>query len=201
MAEAIEQEALVTFTPAAKEKIVSFMEAHGKRDMVLLLGVQGRTSAGFQYNLALAGPEETNATDAVVDVGEFKAYIDAESVPLVKGSTVDFVTDDSGSGGIMVDNPNPVWEDERALAVQELLDTRINPVVANHGGHVELLDVTDRAVYLRLGGGCVGCGMVDVTLKQGIEVLIKQSMPEIEEVIDQTDHASGTNPYYQPAKA
>ena len=81
--------------------------------------------------------------------------------------------------------------------IQELIDTKINPGVAGHGGHVQLLDVKDNVVYLKLGGGCQGCGMVDVTLKQGIEKMIKAVVPEIREVVDTTDHKGGTNPYYQ----
>jgi Fe/S biogenesis protein NfuA len=81
------------------------------------------------------------------------------------------------------------------------LDSQINPAVARHGGFVQLMDVKDKTVYVLLGGGCQGCGMVDVTLKQGIEVLIKEALPEIEQVVDTTDHAGGTNPFYEPAKA
>jgi Fe/S biogenesis protein NfuA len=72
--------------------------------------------------------------------------------------------------------------------------------VGAHGGHVELLDIKDNTVYVRLGGGCQGCGMVDVTLRHGIEALIREEIPEIQQVVDTTDHASGNNPYYQPAK-
>ena len=84
--------------------------------------------------------------------------------------------------------------------VQELIDTMINPAVAGHGGFVELLDVKDNKVYLQLGGGCQGCGAADVTLKSGIERLIKEELPEVDEVLDATDHAAGQNPYYTPAK-
>ena len=84
--------------------------------------------------------------------------------------------------------------------VQDLIETMINPAVAGHGGFVELIDVQDNRVYLQMGGGCQGCGAADVTLKQGIERLIKEELPEIEEVLDTTDHASGDNPYYQPSK-
>ncbi len=84
--------------------------------------------------------------------------------------------------------------------VQKILDELINPAVAGHGGFVELLDVKDNLIYLLLGGGCQGCGMVNVTLKQGIEATLKEEIPQIAGVIDQTDHAGGTNPYYQPAK-
>lgn len=81
-----------------------------------------------------------------------------------------------------------------------LLEMQINPGVAGHGGFVELIDVRDNNVYIRMSGGCQGCGMADVTLKQGIERLIRDEVPEVWEVFDSTDHASGKNPYYEPAK-
>lgn len=84
--------------------------------------------------------------------------------------------------------------------VQELIDTAINPAVAGHGGYIELLDVKESTVYLRMGGGCQGCGAADVTLKAGIERMIFEEVPEVTEVLDVTDHASGTNPYYAPSK-
>jgi Fe/S biogenesis protein NfuA len=91
--------------------------------------------------------------------------------------------------------------DDLRAKVQDLIDTMINPAVAGHGGFVELLDVQDKRVYLQMGGGCQGCGMSDVTLKSGIERLIKDELPEVEEVVDTTDHSSGSNPYYTAGKA
>ena len=85
--------------------------------------------------------------------------------------------------------------------VQELLDTSINPAVAGHGGYIELLDVKENTAYIRMAGGCQGCGMADVTLKAGIERMIFEEIPEITQVLDVTDHASGTNPYFSPSKA
>ncbi len=85
--------------------------------------------------------------------------------------------------------------------VQELIDTMINPAVAGHGGYVDLVDVRDTTVYLQMGGGCQGCGAADITLKAGIERLIKEEIPEVAEVLDTTDHASGANPYYTAGKA
>lgn len=90
--------------------------------------------------------------------------------------------------------------DEIKAKIQKILDEMINPAVAGHGGWVDLLDVKDNLVYLRLGGGCQGCGMVNVTLKQGIEATIREEIPQIAGVVDQTDHQGGNNPYYQPAK-
>lgn len=96
--------------------------------------------------------------------------------------------------------PKPGLDTPEGKEIQRLLDERINPAVAAHGGHISLVDVQDDTVYIRLEGGCQGCGMADVTLKQGIETEIKQLVPKIASVLDATDHAGGTNPYYQPDK-
>lgn len=84
--------------------------------------------------------------------------------------------------------------------VQHLLDMEINPAVGQHGGWVELIDVKKNSVYIRMGGGCQGCGAADVTLKQGIEKSIRTVIPQVGEILDTTDHAAGRNPYYQPSK-
>ena len=84
--------------------------------------------------------------------------------------------------------------------VQQVLEQQINPSIAAHGGRADLVAVEDDAAYLRLSGGCAGCGMATVTLSQGIEVALRESVPEITRVIDVTDHAAGTNPYYEKAK-
>jgi len=89
---------------------------------------------------------------------------------------------------------------ELKIKVQEVIDTMVNPAVAGHGGYVELIDVQDNRVYLQMGGGCQGCGAADITLKAGIERLIKEEIPEVTEILDVTDHASGQNPYYSPSK-
>lgn len=84
--------------------------------------------------------------------------------------------------------------------IQYLLAHKINPGVAAHAGFVELIDVKDNNVYIRLGGGCQGCGAADFTLRQGIEAIIRKEVPEILQVLDITDHAAGANPYYRPAE-
>ena len=93
--------------------------------------------------------------------------------------------------------PRPGLQTEVGQEVQRLLDEQINPSVASHGGHISLVDVQGDTVYIRLEGGCHGCGMADVTLKQGVEVAIKQAIPSINAVLDATDHASGQNPYFR----
>lgn len=97
--------------------------------------------------------------------------------------------------------PKPGLNTPEAAEIQRILDERINPAVAAHGGHIALVDVREDTTYIRLEGGCQGCGMADVTLKQGIEFEIKRAVPAIKSVLDVTDHAGGTNPYYQPGKS
>ena len=96
--------------------------------------------------------------------------------------------------------PKPGLETPEGILVKQVLDEQINPSVASHGGHIALVDVQGDTVFIRLEGGCQGCGMADVTLKQGVEVAIKQAVPSINAVLDSTDHAGGQNPYFQPGK-
>jgi Fe-S cluster biogenesis protein NfuA len=84
--------------------------------------------------------------------------------------------------------------------VARLFEDRVNPMVARHGGRVELIDVQDATVMLRLGGGCQGCGMADVTLRQGIEAMLNEAIPEVKGVVDITDHGAGANPYFAASK-
>jgi Fe-S cluster biogenesis protein NfuA len=91
-------------------------------------------------------------------------------------------------------------EGDLKWAIRDLLDRQINPAVAQHGGFVELIDVRRNNVYLRLGGGCQGCGAADVTLKQGIAKAIRELAPLVGEILDTTDHAAGRNPFYAPSK-
>lgn len=91
-------------------------------------------------------------------------------------------------------------ETDLKWAIDDLLSREINPAVAAHGGWVELIDIKKNNVYLRLGGGCQGCGAADITLKQGIAKAIRNLAPTVGEILDTTDHAAGRNPYYAPAK-
>ena len=97
-------------------------------------------------------------------------------------------------------NKEPLSPEDLKVKVQEILDDMINPAIAGHGGFIRLMDVRDNSVFVIMGGGCQGCGMADVTLKAGIETMLKEEIPQIESVIDQTDHAEGQNPYYQASK-
>ena len=191
---------MITITEAARRQLAEILAAQDDKDYRLRLAVTGRGPHGFEYELALLREHEKSADDAVVTSADLTVLLDAKSLDQLKGSTLDYV-EQPGGYGFKIENPNPLWTDPVALKVQRVLDAEINPGVATHGGYVTLLDVRENKVYIKLGGGCQGCGMVNVTLKQGIEVAIKRSVPEITEVLDTTDHAAGDNPFYQPAKS
>ncbi|MCH9019411.1 MAG: NifU family protein [Proteobacteria bacterium] len=113
-------------------------------------------------------------------------------------ASVEFVR--AGTAGAAT-SPNLDPDDPEVASIKALLDERINPGVEAHGGYISLIDVKDHTAFIRLEGGCQGCGMADVTLKQGIERMILEEVPTITAVLDSTDHASGTNPYYEAGKS
>jgi Fe/S biogenesis protein NfuA len=84
--------------------------------------------------------------------------------------------------------------------IQRILEEKINPAVASHGGRIELIDVVNDTVYIQMSGGCQGCAASSVTLKQGVERTLLEEIPDIAAVVDVTDHQSGNNPYYQSSK-
>lgn len=191
---------MIEITDAAQQKLVEILSSREEQIVGLRVAIKGRGPAGFDHSMqfVLAGEEPEDAV--IAEAGELRVFILQESVDSLKGSKIDFIP---ATGSFDIDNPNPpfAWEDPLAQRVQDVLTNQINPSVAQHGGWVALLDVKDDVAYIELGGGCVGCGMVDVTLKQGVEVAIKASVPKIASVVDTTDHASGTNPYFQQSKS
>jgi Fe/S biogenesis protein NfuA len=186
---------MIEITETAQAKIQEILENEEATDLALRIQIMGRGPGGFRYSLRFAPQDQQEPTDERIDFEQFSVLIDAESAENMKGSTVDFKQDTFRSG-FMIDNPNPVWKDPVAQSIQELLDSKINPGVGAHGGFVSLLNYEDGTAYIAFGGGCQGCGMVDVTLKEGVEVMIKEGIPEVSSVVDTTDHGSGENPYY-----
>lgn len=186
---------MVTVTEVARRKILDLLAQEPRKGLGLRFAIDGRGPGGYRYRLGFVGPEDRRPDDTVFDAGGFPMYVDAASAPRLKGSSIDYV-ETLQESGFKIDNPNPAWDDPKARAVQEVIDRDINPAVASHGGHVVLLDVKDDVVYVEMLGGCQGCGMANVTLRQGIETRIIESVPGIRQVVDATNHARGTNPYY-----
>ncbi len=189
----------IHLTDTARQKFVEFLEAEDEEGLAIRLAIGGRGPQGLNYQLDVVNEADEAGEHIVLDQGAFRLLVEPDSAEQLNGVEIDFLQRGLESG-FHFENPNSQWTDPTAKAVQEVLDTQINPSIAGHGGWVNLLDVKDDTAYIALGGGCQGCGMADVTLKQGIEVAIMNAVPEIEQVLDSTDHATGENPYYQPSK-
>jgi Fe/S biogenesis protein NfuA len=191
--------AKLTISKDAAVRLKSVIEGYANPVAGIRLSVAGRGPQGFQHSLALIDVGDEPTDDTIVEVDGITFYVEGRNVEYLNGVSIGY---DAASGGGMLqfENPNPLWKDDVAQRLQELFDTQLNPQIASHGGTVTLVAVKVPTAFIELGGGCVGCGMVDVTLKQGIEVAIKEQVPEITEVVDQTDHNSGDNPYYKPSK-
>ncbi len=185
-------------TKDAHDKLLEMMEAHDKQGHALRVAIRGRGPGGFMYEMGFVNQENLKANDTVLDLDGIQVYVDPETVPNLDGSSLDYVENEY-QHGFKIDNPNPLWRDPVAQSVQDVLDQQVNPAIAAHGGFISLQEVKDGVAYVTLGGGCQGCGMAKMTLSQGVVLMIKDSVPEITDVVDTTDHAAGTNPFYTPA--
>jgi Fe/S biogenesis protein NfuA len=191
---------LLLLTQVAKDKIRSVQQTENRAESALRVSVEEESAAAWRYHLYFVERDERTPEDRALDVDGIQILIDRESATRLSGATIDYVEELSGSW-FKFDNPNkpPLMGNPIAARVQELLDEKINPQVASHGGRVMLADVQDTRVFLRFGGGCHGCGQSEATLRQGIEVMIHDAIPEVTEILDTTDHAAGANPYYPGA--
>jgi Fe/S biogenesis protein NfuA len=189
-------EPILNVTDAAADKIRAAKGSEGSDDVALRVMAR-EDGAKFRYELKLVATDSKDADDSVVHLDGVDLYLDSESAPRLRGATLDYVEDITGSG-LKFDNPNQTALGGHPLAgrVQAVLDDRVNPGLAAHGGVVSLVDIQESRVVLSFGGGCQGCGMADLTMKEGVSAQLKQQIPEISEVVDATDHAAGENPYY-----
>jgi len=190
---------LLRFTDAARDRVVASLDVEGGDQLALRLEAERHGPATFDYQLSFVGLDEREDGDRVVDAGPFLVFVDAASAELVAGTTVGFVQT-LQQVGFDFDNPNAGWGEPVADAVQAVIDGEINPKVGSHGGLVTLLRVEDGVAYLEMGGGCQGCGKAEVTLREGVEELILERVPEVRRVVDTTDHEAGTQPYFAPGE-
>jgi Fe/S biogenesis protein NfuA len=197
----------LTMTPTAREQILAAMNMPGRVAHGLRLTVKYAGTRNQSYGLSLVEKAAPDVNDVVVELDGIKVFVEKQNAAFVEGASIDYLTGPGGSG-FKIDSPyrpptaqmpTELPTGPLAEAVQKVIREQINPAVAGHGGYVSLVDVKDDIAYVRLGGGCHGCGMADVTLKQGVVVMIKKAVPAVKEVFDITDHANGTNPYYQPS--
>ncbi|MCP2502791.1 MAG: iron-sulfur cluster assembly accessory protein [Candidatus Thalassarchaeaceae archaeon] len=187
---------MLSISPKAREMLDQFaINSDDSEQLVLRIEIIGRGPKGFQYDLQLVNSEEGKDDDISLKIDGMDVLVAAKSKIYLEGTTIDYKETLMG-GGFSFDNPNPLWVDDLSKAVAEIISEEVNPAVASHGGHVNLIGVDEGKAIISFGGGCQGCGMVDVTLKQGVEVMIKDKVPGIFEVVDITDHTAGTNPFY-----
>lgn len=193
---------LVRFSDEAREMVLTFIgEEEESQDYYVRVAVESPSPLDPRYSIALVEPEEVADRDRVFDAGGFRVAVDPESAELLEGAHVEWV-ETLNETGFKVENPNlkPIGSEplEGPLAerVRTVIDSEINPAVASHGGEIGLVEVRDDVAYIRMSGGCQGCGMARVTLKQGVERMLREAVPEIQGIVDVTDHSAGSNPYY-----
>ncbi len=205
-----EVEPVLTITGPARGTV---LEVLSKEDdpsaLALWLEVSGERGGAYTYDMYFQALADASAGDVVQSDDELPVVVPSDSVDRLRGARLDFVTDESGEAGLVVVNPNTPaaaptlpevdLSDPMAAKVASVLDEQVNPSIASHGGRADLVAVEGTTVYLQMSGGCQGCGMAKATLTQGIEVLLREAIPEITSIVDVTDHAGGENPYYQPA--
>ena len=194
---------MLTFTDRARDMIRSFIE-QSEGELQALRITAGGSPFAPRYELTLVGEEDRREDEVAVDSdGDFPVLVSEAQADRVHGATVDYVerVNESGfevqapaaeNGAGAVEAPRgPIAE-----KVQEVLKQQVNPSIASHGGAIDLVDVQGTEIYLEMSGGCQGCAMSRMTLRQGVERMLRQAVPEITAVHDITDHASGENPFY-----
>ena len=193
---------MITLTDKALEVVRGYMDQGEGEFTALRIGISGGTPLAPDFELTLVGPDDIRENEQEVEVGDLTIVVQEESVPRLEGATVDFVQRVNESGfevklAEAAKAPAPTLEGSFAERVKTVLDTEINPAIASHGGTITLVGVEDTEIYLEMGGGCQGCAMSRMTLRQGVERMVRQAVPEVTVIHDVTDHAGGENPFFE----
>ncbi len=192
---------MITITETAQNYFGRLIEQQEEDGLGLRISVNQPGTPGASCDLQFCPAGQSMPDDRVVEFDRFKLYVARPSETWLEKAEIDFEEDATG-GQLTIKAPGIKGKspgDDASLEerVSWLLETEISPALAAHGGRVALVEITERKeVLLQFGGGCHGCGMADVTLKQGIEQTLMRHLPEITAVKDATDHESGENPYY-----
>jgi Fe/S biogenesis protein NfuA len=194
-------------TAPAQEKILELRAQEDEPETLgLRIEVTGVQGVEYTYDLTFDPVAEADqaAGDLVEAAGELPVIIPVDSIDSLRGATLDLPSS-GAQQGLVLRNPNrpdPLSGMHIELSgtteekVRQLLDGQINPALAMHGGFAGLDRVEDDKVFVTMGGGCQGCAVSAMTLREGIARSIKEAIPEVSEVVDITDHALGENPYY-----
>ena len=198
--------AVMSITPEAMEKVIEVRaEEEESEELALRISVTGVQGIDYSYDLAFIHSKDLTDSDLQWEANGLTIVVPEDSHTRLVGATLD-IPSNSAQGGLVIRNPNrpnPLGDIEHLELtgdiperVQQLLEQRINPALASHGGFATLIGVDGPKAYITMGGGCQGCAMSQATLTEGIQSAILEAIPEITEVIDSTDHASGSNPFY-----
>jgi len=201
-----ELDQVVSVSPTALDKILELRSNESDADELgLRIEVTGVRGVDYTYDLSFQLIADADADDIRIENSDLTLIVPSDDREKLTGSELDIPSHD-GQTGLVLRNPNrptmappegPIeLTGEVPEQVQQLLDARINPAIAAHGGWAELVEVDNDTVVVRLGGGCQGCGMAKATVTAGIERTITEHIPSIIKVVDVTDHHSGENPYF-----
>jgi len=183
---------LVTLTERAIAKVHSALEGGASVGVRLTVG---REKGSFTYKFDVVAPDRIDPGDPALPCGRWRFYVDHASADLIRGSEIDYVSSGFTQGWV-IDNPNLAWDSELARRIAAVFDQKINPGLAQHGGKVALVDLKDTVAYVEMSGGCQGCSMATKTLRNGIMRVLAEEFPELTDVVDVTDHAGGSTPYF-----
>jgi Fe/S biogenesis protein NfuA len=195
---------MLTFTDRAREMVLSFMDQNGADEQALRIHMAPGSPLAPRFELTLVGKQDLGPEDLPVDLDGLTVLVRKDSAPRLEGATVDFVERLTESGFEIRTVPGAGGEPagptgDIADRVRTVLDEQVNPGVAAHGGAINLIDVQGTEIYLEMTGGCQGCAMSKLTLRQGVERMIREAVPEVTEIHDSTDHASGSSPFFTGA--
>jgi Fe/S biogenesis protein NfuA len=194
---------MIEFTERARVMVQQFLDESEESDLALRIGMGGSPVAPT-FDLTLVGLAERAGDERIVDSAGFQVLIKEADAPVLENATVDFVDRVNESGFEVrpagAARPTPgrragIPTGPIADRVRSVLETQVNPAIAAHGGMISLVDVEQTDVYVEMSGGCQGCALSRMTLKQGVERMLREAVPELTAVHDVTDHASGDNPY------
>lgn len=193
---------MITITDPAQEYLVSLLEKQGEEVIGVRIFINAPGTPKAETCIAYCRTGDVKEDDVTEEFKGFRVYFEARSLPFLNDALVDFSTDRMG-GQLTIKAPNakrPQVGEDSPLEdrINYVLYNEVNPGLASHGGEVSLVEITEEKVaVLRFGGGCQGCGMVDSTLKYGVEKSLMDQIPELTGVVDVTDHTDRTQAYYQ----
>ena len=195
---------MIDISERAQQHFHRLLAQQGATDQGIRLRVVQPGTPAADCELEFCDASELGGQEWTIECDGFDFYVEGDSAPWLDGASIDYEPNATG-GQLNIRAPGikgklPEGEAGIVERVRYVLDAEINPQLASHGGRVSLLEVdASGSVLLQFGGGCHGCGMVDVTLKQGVEKTLRERVPEVTAVRDATDHAQGENPYYDKA--